>query len=147
MSAIKISATVTPNADGSVSVSIPLQSFTIPAIKPPDVQIAVFMPNGQVGVPYSGQLTGSGGKAPYSYAFTPALPAGMKLDAKTGVVTGTPTVDGVYAGTAAAVDANKIGGTQQVSFSISAAAQPPPPPPTEDIGAPDPAILGTPRSA
>ena len=51
------------------------------------------LPNGTVGTPYSTSLLGAGGVAPRSWSVVSgALPAGLNLNAATGVISGTPTV-------------------------------------------------------
>ena len=47
--------------------------------------------NGQVGTAYSQTLTTTGGTAPVSFSLSGSLPAGLTLDATTGVISGTPT--------------------------------------------------------
>ena len=48
--------------------------------------------SGQAGTPYSQTLTATGGTAPYSWLLTSgALPAGLELNAQTGILSGTPT--------------------------------------------------------
>jgi hypothetical protein len=50
------------------------------------------LPNGQVGQAYSATLAATGGKLPYTWSLTTGtLPAGLKLNASTGMITGTPT--------------------------------------------------------
>ncbi len=50
------------------------------------------LPNGQVGVSYNTMLVASGGTTPYVWSLTSGtLPAGMKLNATTNSITGTPT--------------------------------------------------------
>ena len=50
------------------------------------------LPNGQVGVAYSATLAATGGTAPYSWLLSGgALPAGLALNAASGLVSGTPT--------------------------------------------------------
>src|SRR5208283_195286 len=45
-----------------------------------------------VGKPYSASLSASGGTAPYSWSLVwGSLPTGLKLNASTGAITGTPT--------------------------------------------------------
>jgi hypothetical protein len=59
----------------------------------------------------------SGGGAVASYSVSPALPAGLSLNASTGVISGTPTA--VTAAADYAVTANNSGGNATVSLSIS----------------------------
>jgi len=63
------------------------------------LSLACNLPEPVVGNPYTGGLcTGSGGKAPYTYAIvnpgTGPLPKGLNLNTTTGAITGTPTVAG-----------------------------------------------------
>ncbi|HKT33730.1 MAG TPA: putative Ig domain-containing protein, partial [Nitrospira sp.] len=48
------------------------------------------LPAAQVGKSYNTTLQRSGGVAPFTWSVTPALPAGLNLDAATGQITGTP---------------------------------------------------------
>jgi len=53
------------------------------------------LPAGQVGVPYSAQLTVTGGSPGYTWALTGGqLPAGLSLDTAAGLISGTPTQAG-----------------------------------------------------
>ncbi len=52
------------------------------------------LPSGTVNQPYATAVGGSGGITPYTWSLasgSPALPAGLFLDATTGTITGTPT--------------------------------------------------------
>ena len=55
------------------------------------------LPSGTVNQPYATALGGSGGITPYTWSLassSPALPAGLFLDATAGTITGTPTTTG-----------------------------------------------------
>ena len=53
------------------------------------------LPSGTVNQPYAAVVGGSGGTTPYTWSLasgSPALPAGLSLNATTGAIVGTPTV-------------------------------------------------------
>ena len=79
---------------------------------------------GQAGAAYSQTLTASGGVAPYSYAVTAgALPAGLTLNAATGVIDGTPTAQGSFNVTITATDSSGGGqGAVARSYALVIAA-------------------------
>src|ERR1700687_3006851 len=61
---------------------------------PPALEITTpsSLPSGQVGTAYSATLAATGGTTPYKWALTSGTrPAGLKLNASTGAITGTPT--------------------------------------------------------
>jgi hypothetical protein len=75
---------------------------------------------------YSGNLTASGGTAPYTYAISSgSLPPGLSISPATGAITGTPTTSGSYSFTASAVDAKNDTDTASCSLSISAVSNTP----------------------
>jgi hypothetical protein len=49
------------------------------------------LPNGNIGAPYTATLSASGGNAPYTWAISGNLPAGLSLSASAGTIGGTPT--------------------------------------------------------
>ena len=78
----------------------------------------VGLPNGMQGVAYSQTVTASGGTGPYSYSISSgSLPAGLTLDANSGVVSGTPTGSGPSTFTVHAQDS--AGNTGNRSYSIN----------------------------
>jgi hypothetical protein len=70
------------------------------------------IPNPKTGVPYSFTATATGGTAPYTWAAT-GLPAGLTINAATGVISGTPT------GLVGSVSTVQITVTDSVPTSLS----------------------------
>ena len=57
------------------------------------------------GVPYSQTLIAQGGLVPYTWSIASgSLPTGLSLDGATGVISGTPTMDGIFNFTVRVVD-------------------------------------------
>ncbi|MBU0866150.1 MAG: putative Ig domain-containing protein [Alphaproteobacteria bacterium] len=86
------------------------------------------LPGGTQGVAYSQQLTAAGGIAPYSFAVSSgALPAGLTINATTGVIAGTPTGSGDA--TFAITVTDSTGGTPStatVTYTLRIVARPNP---------------------
>ena len=76
-------------------------------------------PFGVVGSAYSATLATTGGTAPFTWTlFTGLLPAGLSLNAGTGVVSGIPTADGNSTATFTVRDSTGKTATGSVLFSI-----------------------------
>lgn len=103
----------TPTAAGSSPITVKVTDSGSPAqnatqndtivISPAPLAITGTLPNGTVGVVYSGTITASGGTTPYSCSITGALPAGLTLTGCT--VSGTPTTAGTSPITVKVTDA------------------------------------------
>jgi len=86
---------------------------TLMTINPP------FVPMGRVGVPFSQQVSTSGGTPPYTWSLAPGshpLPPGLNLTSD-GTISGTPTASGTYDFTLRVVDGS--GRTVDYPYSIT----------------------------
>jgi hypothetical protein len=78
-------------------------------------------PSATVGTPYTDTLTASGGTTPYSWSVSAGtLPAGIVLNASTGVLAGTPTVAGTFSFTVKVTDAGNQTATEATSIVVAA---------------------------
>jgi hypothetical protein len=88
---LSLSFTATDSSATPLSASVTL-SLTVTATSSGITITTQSLPNGQIGVAYSGTLAASGGKSPYTWSLTSGtLPAGLTLNGATGAITGTPT--------------------------------------------------------
>ena len=82
---------------------------------------------GIVGVAYDQQLTASGSAGPFTFAVTSGtLPAGLTLNPASGLISGTPTINGVSNFTVTATDPDACSGSRayQISIGVEAATIP-----------------------
>ncbi|QMU71081.1 Ig domain-containing protein [Streptacidiphilus sp. P02-A3a] len=79
---------------GSVTTQGQILSFTTPAATPLVIGTRE-LARATVGTAYTARLAGTGGAAPYLWTLVGgALPAGLRLDPATGVISGVPTARG-----------------------------------------------------
>jgi WD40 repeat protein len=95
---------------GSTTLSVQSSAFAITTPSP--------LASGTVGTAYSATLAASGGTAPYTWSITAgSLPAGLTLQAITGVIDGMPTTAGTYNFTVQVSDS--LAATSSKNFSIT----------------------------
>jgi len=95
---------------------------------PIEITISCPLVEGQVGKPYSNQLTATDGVEPlHWYIPDGTLPPGLSINTTTGVISGTPTQDGTYKFSITVYDAHQsFDGPIQCSIKITKAVTPTP---------------------
>jgi Putative Ig domain len=106
-------------ADSVGTVSTKSTPLTVTQGTPPPnpLSLSGSVGDGKVGVPYSGQLTASGGASPYTFSGG-GLPDGLSLSASGGI-SGTPGTAGEFSLTATVTDSK--GATANATFGITIA--------------------------
>jgi uncharacterized repeat protein (TIGR01451 family) len=123
--------TGSPTAAGDASFTVSASDGVNPAatraytwtVLPAVVVTPATLPTLVVDTPASIPLTAAGGDGgPYTFAVSAGtLPAGLSLNATTGVLSGTPATAGPYAFTVQATDASAHTGTRSYSGAVSPA--------------------------
>ena len=126
----------TPTAAGTSSFTIKVTDSESPAVSktsslsievgPPSLTItsASPLPSGQQNVAYSQTLAATGGAAPYTWSITVGtLPAGLAINASTGVISGTPAGTGTANFTVQVTDSESpaVSKTKALSITIASA--------------------------
>ncbi len=112
---------------GSFSVTVQVQdktkaavSKTLPlSIGPGAVDITTAsLPDGTLGVSYSTELSSANGTAPYKWKSVAKLPKGLRLNAKMGVISGTPKQSGTFPVRITVSDRYKASATETLHLTI-----------------------------
>jgi hypothetical protein len=78
------------------------------------------LPDGQQNQPYSQTLAASGGTAPLTWTIaTGSLPTGIALNAASGLLSGTPTIQGTFSFDVAVTDVNQATARKSLSINIT----------------------------
>jgi large repetitive protein len=116
--------------DSSTGVGAPFSasnSYTLAVAAPTLSLTPASLAPIRAGDAYSQTFTAAGGVAPYAYSVSSgALPAGLVLDAASGVLSGTPTPFGSFAFTISVADAHQF--TVQLALTLQVNQAPPPVP-------------------
>ena len=113
-----------PFLAGCVGIASPAKSNSTP--NPDVLRISnTSLSPGSVEATYSGTLAATGGIPPYTWKNTGGeLPAGLQLNAVTGIIAGTPVQSGSYSFAAEVRDAKASVASAVISLSISSAPTP-----------------------
>ncbi|BCJ42480.1 hypothetical protein GCM10010168_07780 [Actinoplanes ianthinogenes] len=91
------------------------EAATSPVVTNPGTQYS------GISVATSLTVAGTGGTSPYTWTAT-GLPAGLTINAATGVISGTPTTAATYAAKVTATDSAKLAGSAAFSWTTGTAA-------------------------
>ena len=110
---------------GQVSVNV---SITVGQSTPPPPPPAISGPSSAEavrGTAFSLQFTGSGGRTPYSWSLASGtLPTGITLNSSSGLLSGTPTVQGSFASTIRLTDADQRTADKALTINVASGAPP-----------------------
>src|ERR1019366_1467496 len=120
----------TPTAAGTSTPTITVKDASTPqqtataslsvTINPPPVKITTAsLSNGTESVPYSFNVTATGGTTPYNWSAS-GLPTGLTIDPATGIISGTPALGtaGTYTANVTVKDSSNPQLSASASFSI-----------------------------
>lgn len=110
---------IVSNAAGSTTSASELLFVTAAVAKPTNIASATTA-FAQPGAPFSYTIVSTGGTLPITFAASP-LPAGLSVDATTGVISGTPTAEGV---TKITVTGSNSAGSNSADVVLTVASTP-----------------------
>lgn len=111
-SAFTATVTATSITDTTKSASVQIKVNPLPAIA------STPLPTAHAGTAYSATPGETGGTGPFLWTVTPTLPAGLTLNASTGLISGTPTGGGSGSFTFKVTDAAGNSATQTLTITV-----------------------------
>ncbi len=111
---IKLEATDAKKDTAEITVSFTVEPYNLAITETPADNLAVKY-NVALNIPF----VATGGMAPYSWTSSGAMPRGLRLDYKTGVLSGTPMVVGEFPIALKVTDANRVSSTRESKIVIS----------------------------
>ena len=123
MNSLFANYTFTDNDSDSQSDIQELNISISAALSPLEIT-TISLPGGEEGVSYIATLEATGGITPYTWTCSGTRPGGLGLDSVTGIISGTPTANGVFTFTVQVDDSDSQSDTQELSISIDAAVSP-----------------------
>jgi hypothetical protein len=114
---------------GTISIASCGSNTTVnllPVCSPEQMALTCPANSGIVGIPYSSELTATGGESPYTFSITGGnLPAGLTLNTSNGDITGSPTAANPAGFTAKVVDSSGLSlDTSSSSCTITVTTNP-----------------------
>nr|WP_269800651.1 putative Ig domain-containing protein [Janthinobacterium sp. 64] len=120
-----LSLKVTDSSTGAGAPFSATNSYTLAVAAPSLTLTPASLAAIRAGDAYSQPFTAGGGVAPYAYSVSSgALPAGLVLDAASGVLSGTPAVFGSFSFTVQAKDAHQFSVQQALTLQVNQAPPP-----------------------
>jgi eukaryotic-like serine/threonine-protein kinase len=116
------SGTIVVTSPGSVSSNAAAFKLTCPTATPLSVSTTGAPATATIGKAYSGTVTATGGKSPYTWSAT-GLPTGLTMSAS-GAITGTPTKAGSYSVTVSVKDSSSPAQTAKATITITVSVTP-----------------------
>lgn len=107
----------TDSSSGPAAPFSATQTYTFTVNAPVITVMPASLPSAQQGTAYSQALNASGGTGPYAFSASGNLPAGLVLNS-TGVLSGTPTVNGSFNFTVVATDGDGFTGSLAYAFVV-----------------------------